>query len=815
MRRPSVPAAVSLLAVVGVIAITVSQLDPTQLVTTSLITGGDTGAHVALAYFLKTTLLPHLHVTGWDPGAYDGFPLYTFYFPLPDLLAALAGFVIPFTVAFKLVTILGSVTLPVAAWAFGRLAGLERPRPAVLAVATLPFLFDQTFTIYGGNLYSTMAGEYAYSLGLSVALVFLGLVVRGLRTGRHRALAAALLFVCVLCHLIATLLALAGVAVALLLIGVTRRRLWWAISVVGTAGLLAAWWAVPFVFEQPYSTNMGWTNVTTYAAMLAPRADRWALALAAVGLLIALARRQWVMTMVALLGAGSAVALVIDPQGKLYNTRFLPLWWLGVYLVAGYAIAELGVAVASWWREGRTPLAESGQHSVLRSTMRAMADEAGGIGAPPRPPSDAPLPDAPPSGRGRLPAPGGPVPEPGRRRRRWRCAPGAVSVPLASLGLACLVVLPPLLISPTSSYQIGPLHLTADNVPSWAQWNYSGYQGKPGWKELDDGIVDTMDRVTARYGCGRAMWEYNADLDRFGTPEALMILPYFTNNCVDSMEGLLFESASSTPYHFINQSELSAAPSDAMVGLPYAGLNVVEGVEHLQLMGVKYFLASSPEVEAQADLDPELTLVATTGPWHTPYQGTIITTTWQIFVVHDSAMVAPLTEEPSVLQGVAPQQGSLDTAVSGVTYADLPLTSWLPVAVRWYDDPAEWSHQLVAGGPVDWPRQTAKTALASSGKPLPAVTVSDIHTTTDTVRFHVSRTGVPVLVRVSYFPAWHAAGAVGPWRAEPNLMVVVPTSHEVTLSYGTTSSGWLGRALTVIGLGALVVLVRRRNTFTV
>jgi hypothetical protein len=795
VRRPAAPTVATFLAVAGVIVITVWSLDPSQLISTSTITGGDTGAHVGLAWFMKEQLLPHLHLTGWDPGAYDGFPLYTFYFPLPDLLAALAGYVLPFTVAFKLMTVLGSLTLPVAAWAFGRLAGLERPRPAVLAVATLPFLFDQTFTIYGGNLYSTMAGEYAFSLGLSAALVFLGVVVRGLRTGRHRALAVVLLVFCILCHLMAALLASAGIVVALLLLGVTRRRLWWATTVVGTAGLLVAWWALPFVVEQPYSTNMGWVNVTTYAALLAPHADLWALALAALGLVVAALRRQRVMAMVAVLAGASAGALVLDPQGKLYNTRFLPLWWLGVYLMAGYALAEMGVAVALWWRHGRDAALADALVPARRS--RALGGEAGGIGPgvvdPPVPaasaaPPCASAPAGPPSPT--APRPAGPRP---RRRPGPAWAPGALSVPLVALAAGAAVVLPPLLVPASASYQIGPLHLSADNVPSWASWNYSGYQGKAGWAEFDHGIVDTMDQVSARYGCGRAMWEYNADENRFGTPEALMMLPYFTNDCVDSMEGLLFESASSTPYHFMNQSELSAAPSDAMVGLPYQGLDVALGVQHLQLLGVRYFLAFSSSVVAQADADPALSLVATTGPWHTAYQGTSLTTTWSVYLVHRSSMVVPLTEQPSVLRGVGPQQ-----------------SSWLPVALEWYDDPARWAHELVAGGPASWPRQTATLALSSSGVPLPATEVSDIRTTTDTISFHVSRTGVPVLVRTSYFPAWHAAGASGPWRAEPNLMVVVPTSHRVTLSYGTTAAGWLGLALGAVGLVLLLALLRRR-----
>ena len=40
---------------------------------------------MALPAFLKTDLLPQGRLTGWDPGWYDGFPLYTFYFPLPGV----------------------------------------------------------------------------------------------------------------------------------------------------------------------------------------------------------------------------------------------------------------------------------------------------------------------------------------------------------------------------------------------------------------------------------------------------------------------------------------------------------------------------------------------------------------------------------------------------------------------------------------------------------------------------------------------------------------------------------------------------------
>jgi uncharacterized membrane protein len=99
---------------------------------------------------------------------------------------------------------------------------------------------------------------------------------------------------------------------------------------------------------------------------------------------------------------------------------------------------------------------------------------------------------------------------------------------------------------------------------------------------------------------------------------------------------------------------------------------------------------------------------------------------------------------------------------------------------------------------------------------VPSTRVSAITQTDSSISFHVSRVGTPVLVKVSYFPNWHASGAAGPWRVTPNLMVVVPTSHEVTLSYGSSTANELGIALTIVGivaLGLLVVaeVVRRRS----
>ena len=91
---------------------------------------------------------------------------------------ATIGFVVivpvDYGAAMKLIVVAGMVTLPVAAWSMGKLGGLAYPGPGSMAVATIPFLFDRSFNIYGGNLLSTMAGEFANLLGLTFAVVFFG-----------------------------------------------------------------------------------------------------------------------------------------------------------------------------------------------------------------------------------------------------------------------------------------------------------------------------------------------------------------------------------------------------------------------------------------------------------------------------------------------------------------------------------------------------------------------------------------------------------------------------------------------------------------
>jgi hypothetical protein len=278
-------------------------------------------------------------------------------------------------------------------------------------------------------------------------------------------------------------------------------------------------------------------------------------------------------------------------------------------------------------------------------------------------------------------------------------------------------------------------------------------------------------------GCGRAHWEYESGLDRFGTPMALMLLPYWTDECIGSMEGLYFEASATTPYHFLNQSELSAAPSRAQRDLRYHDLDVNLGVQHLQLMGVKYYMAFSPGAVTQAKANKSLTEVATSGAWH-------------IYQVADAPLVAPATARPAVVTGVA--KGG---------------RQWQDMAQDWYLDPTQWNVLLGVSGPTDW--QRIRKGDHPKVTPVKAITVSHIKEGTSTVSFDVSDVGTPVLVKTSYFPNWKASGAKGPWRVAPNFMVVVPTSKHVRLHYGRQPVELVAWLLTFAGIALAYALWRR------
>jgi len=633
------------------------------------------GAHVLIPAYLRDNLLPSGRLMGWSNDWYAGFPILYFYFPLPAFTIVFLDLLLPYGVAFKIVTVAGLVSLPFASYYFARCMGLSRPVALVGGLAGSTFIFMESFTIFGGNTLSTLAGEYSFSWSFAIGLVYLGMVIRNTREGRGFTTGTAvLLALAALSHIITTFV----VVVASLPLFFRRSG---GKALTGSWGLgfaLAAFWAVPLLARVgSFTTDMEWHAVRGIENVF-PREIWPMILLAAVGLVWAIARKVTVGPAVVLMVGPVVGYYLIEYSGftKLYNARLLPFWYYSIFLFAGIAI---GLAVTS---------------AVRRTTAR----------------------------------------------------PGYIWVAAALAGVFVV-----------TAGVVG-----VNKAPGWARWNYTGYEAKDGWDEYE-ALMEELDDLPE----GRVMWEANRDLNRYGTPMALMLTGYWSEGHA-SMEGLLFESSITTPFHFLNASEVSQAPSNPISGLNYRGMDFERAVEHLALFDVAYYVSFTEEA-TEAAAEYGLEVLAEPEPF-------------TLYALPESSLVDVARFIPAVWAG---EEGFFE------------------MALGWYDDIDGLDRWVVADGPEDWPRidsinSAGRSRIFETGE------VSNIVLEDHRISFSTTAVGLPHLVKVSHFPNWIATGADGPYRATPSLMVVIPTQEDVVIEFRNTWAETSGMALSAASIVSLM-----------
>ena len=229
-------------------------LRPSLLLLPTVAAGGDTPSHYPTLVWFYEKLLPHGRVHGWYPGSYLGHPLLLYYFPLPLLLMSALVPALGLPVAFKLGTAAGVFALPLLVYASFRLMGFRSPVPLTGAGAALVFLFCEENPIWGGTLGSTLTGEFSYTYGIGLAVLFLGLTYRAYTRGGRPWLPALVLALTALAHGYAVLWA--GLSATYFLYASRRpgRTLAWLAAVAGLAFAMAAVWLLPLL------AGWGWTT---------------------------------------------------------------------------------------------------------------------------------------------------------------------------------------------------------------------------------------------------------------------------------------------------------------------------------------------------------------------------------------------------------------------------------------------------------------------------------------------------------------------------------------------------------------------------
>ncbi len=728
-------------------------LNPWLLLDPSTPSGGDMGAHVYAPAYLRDVLLPSGRVGGWSNDWFAGFPLFYFYFPLPSLVIVLLDVFLPYGVAFKLVTVMGLLATPPAVYFMTRAFRFNRTVSAIAGSSAAVFVFMESFTIYGGNIASTLAGEFSYSWSFALGFVYLGLLARIVDGERELIPRAVVVFaLAALCHILTIIM----LVVCSAILFIRKRAAGPVVTTWVWAGLLAGFWAIPLLWRLPLSTDMAWTPLTRWEEIF-PIEIWLLLPFALAGVAWTVRRNRNVLPVIGLMLLPLLYyplptilpevlpSLFDDGRWKFWNGRMLPYWYFGV---AYFAALALGALASAWAR--RLP-----EHSP-RAVVHIVLGVVGVLTVYQTSAGDE--------------------------------LPGWVAVVVAVVFVGVIAstfawrepVKTASVVTATVSAVLALGALAGVTfVDGWARWNYSGYEGKETFGEYQ-AFMNSVEGLPD----GRYQWEFNSELNQYGTTMSLMLIPFWVGQGHQSMEGLFFESSLTVPFHFLNQAEMSLAPSRPVPGLAYNTFDFDRGIPHLQMYGVDYYVSFTDEAEEKAIDDPRLVEVERSGPF-------------TIFEVEDSELVDVATFTPSVYD---PPSGEGD---------------FEEAALEWYDSIGTLDRWLVADGPDDWPRVPdpdsvdAAEALDATGS------VSNIEIGDDWLSFDTDAVGVPHLVKISYFPNWVADGAEGPYRAAPSLMVVVPTEERVELRFGRSWIEFVGFGATFAAIAALVSItyvpsIRRR-----
>ena len=334
----------------------ISQIPWNLIFADTMIGGGDTGSHNYIVYYAQE-IFPK--IKWWSPDWYAGFPFLYFYPPLLYYTTVLLSYAIPLNIAFKLITLLGTLLLPLTIFLCLLFLDFKFPIPSLGALLSLNYLFLEKFSIYGGNIPSTLSGEFSYSFAFALFFLFIGLLVKGIKENRYLIINILVLSLMVLSHpfsvMIAVLFAgvifLQGIITSLFHKNIVIRP-WliikkeakkvslYLIKVFGLAFGLTAFWSLPFLGLLSYTSKMSWTKVIKFEEIF-PTSLMIFEIIAILGIIYAFFKKDKRILPILFIISVSLVPFIFLNNSSIWNARFLPFILMSSLMIAAYALGSL------------------------------------------------------------------------------------------------------------------------------------------------------------------------------------------------------------------------------------------------------------------------------------------------------------------------------------------------------------------------------------------------------------------------------------------------------------------------------------------
>ena len=664
-------------------------------------TGGDMGAHiVAIDTFIKD-FIPNFQINGWSNDWFSGYPLYYFYFPLPAIITFFFNLIFPFGVAFKIMVVMSMILVVFS------IEKLMRNTPNHISIfgatAGLFYVFTESFTIYGGNLASTLAGQFSFGYSLAFANLSIFYLIKSNNNFRFP-ISSIFLALCLLSHLIPFIVYSPIYAFYWL---AKKQNLNQRVLSISIFLALVSRWSISLLVNLEYTTNMSYTPFSKLEDLI--KEDILPMVFILISLLVVkhknLIKNKTYNIFDLYIISSSVLLYFFVPEGALWNGRLIPFFNLGVIFLFFKAI-EIFIEDIDLFQHGVSVLTIT----FLGGTIYCLYIF----------------------------------------YEKW-----SNNQPYLNLyiPIILLIMIFAILNFNNVAIQLNMLIVslifsTVSFLPHWLNWNFTGYEGKNDWNQIQS-LYSQLDNLKP----GRIMWEPNSDMNKYGTPMTLMTIPYFTKHT--SMEGLYFDSSITTPFHFISVSGLAKRPSNPVGGLSYINNQFDKGVDYLYDLGVDYFISYTEEIESKAINSDRLTYLFSSDPF-------------SVFQVN-SSKIELINQDIEVFSKVNKQQGILSSV-----FRDTNISNFFEKA---YENFGELDETRII--------ETSNNILIqpSNKKDLE---VTGLEITNKKISFFTNNPGELHLIKISYFPNWSISNGLGPFRTSPSFMSVIPNQEYVEINFQKT-----------------------------
>ena len=507
-------------------------------------TGGDMGAHIVPTKFFVTELFNNFKLSGWSQDWFAGYPVYYFYFPLPPIITSLLNLLFPFSISFKTMVLISQVLLVISIELLMRKNSKEFSFYG-FAVGLL-YLLTESFTIFGGNLASSLAGQYSFTYSIAFGNLSIFYLVKS-KYKYSVEIGSLLIGLSVLSHLIPFMIYLPIFAVYFLKSDVKIYK--------KTAAFLfflfvAIRFSISLFLNLEFTTNMTYTPYTQLSDLVKPDVLPFVLGSA---IYIISSKSRTSLNVISgfeiYLISISIYLFFYGPESALWNGRVVPFFNMGI-IILFFNLLHFDIKNLIKKIQGKYPLILF--ILIINSYFMYLYYS------------------------------------------KWGNTYSTTTISVILFFLFMFLVS---INSEKFLIYITIVSLTFGTLsylPHWLNWNFSGYESKDNWKDITT-LYQGLDKLPP----GRIMWEPNSDLNKYGTPMVLMTIPMFTNH--QSVEGLYFDSSITTPFHFLTVSGVAERPSNPVGGLAYINGEFDKGFRLMEELGVDYFIAYTSSIKDKAN----------------------------------------------------------------------------------------------------------------------------------------------------------------------------------------------------------------------